>query len=69
MRFRGLALFFRTLDVLKLSPDLLQPPGVAFGVPEIKEVPIPFMGAFHTSEMFDRTPVLFRPGGDFPDIV
>jgi hypothetical protein len=26
------------------------------------------MGAFHTSEMFDRTPVLFRSGGNFPDI-
>ena len=56
--------FLGYLDVPELFSDLIQPSDVAFTIPEVDEMPVPFVGALHATEVLDGAPVLFRPCGN-----
>jgi len=53
------------LEVFEVAAHLFNPSPVAFGIAVIKKILITAVNALHAKSVLDRTPILFRPRGDF----
>ena len=58
---RGINVLVRPANFFHVCP-------VSFRVTEIEEVLVSAVGAFNATRMLDRTPMLFRPGGNLGEI-